>query len=159
WLRAYDGLGWSAWKEFHVTAPVDHPPVVTAANQTISKNSIIVVTGLFAVIDPDQGDTLQKYQLWDGTADPTSGFFSVDGVAQVVNQTIEVTAANLASTTFQAGQDGTDDLFIRASDGALWSDWTKFQVTASNHAPVVTASDITGTKGQNFAATTLFAVS
>ena len=32
WVRANDGFEWSAWTEFQVNAPLNHVPVVTAAD-------------------------------------------------------------------------------------------------------------------------------
>jgi hypothetical protein len=56
-----------------------------------------------------QGDTITKYQFWDSTSDANSGHFVVNGNAQGVNQAIDVTAAQLAQTTFQTGS-GADQL-------------------------------------------------
>ena len=40
---------------------------------------------------------------------------------------IDVTAAQLTQTTFQSGS-GTDDLWMRASDGTDWGAWKAFHV-------------------------------
>ena len=42
---------------------------------------------------------------------------------------IDVTAAQLTQTTFQSGS-GTDDLWMRASDGTDWGAWQEFHVAA-----------------------------
>jgi len=59
-------------------------------------------SSLFSVTDADN-DSITKYQFWDSTANATSGHWSVVGVAQGTNVAIDVTAAQLASTTFQGG--------------------------------------------------------
>jgi hypothetical protein len=54
---------WSAWKEFHVNAPLNHAPVVTAPDFAASHNQNIAPSALFSVTDGD-GDTITKYQFW-----------------------------------------------------------------------------------------------
>ena len=109
---------------------------------TATHNQNIAASSLFSVTDADD-DSITKYQFWDSTADPASGHLVVGGMVQGTNQAIDVTAAQLAGTTFQSGS-GSDDLWVRAYDGFVWSDWKEFHVNArSIHAPVVTASDFT----------------
>ena len=120
----------------------NHAPVVTAADFAATRNQNISASSLFSVVDADS-DTIISYQFWDSTADQTSGHFVVNGVAQGTNQNIDVSAAQLASTTFQSGS-GSDDLWVRAFDGTAWSAWKEFHVNAPvNNAPVVTAADFT----------------
>ena len=135
----------------------DHAPVVTASDFTAAHGQNIAASALFSVTDADN-DTIAKYQFWDSTADPASGHWVVGGVAQGTNTAIDVTAAQLASTTFQSGS-GSDDLWVRANDGVTWGAWKEFHVNAPmDNAPVVTASDFTATHGQNIAAGSLFSV-
>ncbi len=158
WVRATDGIGWGAWQDFNVNAPIDHAPVITSPNFTASHNQNILATTLFSVSDADH-DTISAYQLWDSTADPTSGHWVVGGLAQPSGQAINVSAAQLSSTAFQSGS-GSDHLWVRAFDGTMWSDWASFNVNAPvNHAPVVTAGDHSASHGQSFSASSLFSVS
>jgi Ca2+-binding RTX toxin-like protein len=158
WVRAFDGTEWGAWKEFHVNAPVDHAPVVAAPDFNATHAQNIAAASLFSVTDSDI-DSIAKYQFWDSTTDPASGHWVVGGVTQDANTTIEITAAQLASTTFQSGS-GSDDLWVRANDGTMWGAWKEFHVNAPvNRAPVVTALDFTATHNQNIAASSLFAKS
>ena len=153
WVRASDGTAWGAWTEFHVNAPINHAPVATASNFTATHNQSIAASALFTATDADS-DTITNYQFWDSTS--ASGHWVVNGVAQGVNVAINVTAAQLASTTFQSGS-GSDDLWVRASDGTAWGAWTEFHVNAPiNHAPVATASNFTATHNQSIAASALF---
>ena len=138
WVQVFDGTVWSDWKEFHLTPPVNHAPVVTVADQSVAKNASLAASSLFSVSDAD-GDAMTRYTFWDSTADATSGHFVVNGVAQGTKQTIMVSAAQLAQTTFQTGTTA-DDLWVQAYDGAAWSGWKEFHLTPPvNHAPVVAA--------------------
>ena len=140
WVRAFDGFDWSEWKEFHVNAPVEARPVVTAPDFAASHNQNIAASALFSVTDGD-GDAITKYQFWDSTTDPASGHWVVNGMVQGTNQAIDVTAAQLAQTTFQSGS-GSDDLWVRAFDGFDWSEWKEFHVNAPvDQKPVVSGSD------------------
>src|SRR5205814_2247762 len=118
----------------------NHAPIVTAADFTATHNQNMAAGTLFSVSDSDN-DPITAYQLWDATTDAASGHWVVGGIAQDASTVIDVTAAQLASTRFQSGS-GSDDLWVRASDGFLWSDWKEFHVNALvDHAPVVMASD------------------
>src|SRR5260370_35848818 len=96
-------------------------PVVTASNAAIATGQSVAASSLFTARDPD-GDTITKYQFYDATG---SGHFVVGGVAQASATVIDVTAAQLATTAYQAGS-ASDQLYVRASDGALWSSWQPF---------------------------------
>ena len=138
WVRANDGFDWSAWKEFHVNAPINHAPVATAPDFTASHSQNIAASALFSLTD---GDAITKYQFWDSTADPASGHWVVNGAVQGAGQAIDVTAAQLAQTTFQSDL-GSDDLWVRANDGFDWSAWKEFHVNAPvDQKPVVSGSD------------------
>src|SRR5207237_208268 len=126
WVRAFDGFLWSDWKNFTITAPIDHAAVVTAPNASAAHGQSLAASSLFSVSDVD-GDTPTNYQFWDSTTDAASGHWAVNGVAQGVNQAIDVTAAQLANTSFLAGT-VSDDLWVRANDGIQWSAWVSFHV-------------------------------
>ena len=67
-----------------------------------------------------------------------------------------MTAAQLGSTTFTAGQ-LPDDLFVNAWDGAAYSGPKEFHVNVpANQAPTVTAPDFSASKGQIVDASDLF---
>jgi hypothetical protein len=162
WVRAYDGTLWGSWTGFYVTAPIDHAPAVaaTVANYGATHNQNIAATILFSVSDADN-DAITAYQLWDSTADSTSGHWVVGGLAQPAGQAINLTPSQLSSTTFQSGSN-SDHLWVRAFDGVLWSDWKDFYVTPPvDNGPVVnlTMADFAATHHQNIAATSLFSAS
>ena len=64
WVRAFDGVTWSNWQPFSVSAP-NHAPIATAGNLTATKGQEFSASQLFSVSDADAGDTVLKYQLWD----------------------------------------------------------------------------------------------
>jgi len=157
WVRAHDGILWGDWKQFTATPGPNSLPVVTTSDTAASHGQSIDASSLFSVTDADN-DSITEYQVWDSTTDPASGHWVVGGVAQGANAAIDVTAAQLASTTFQSGS-GSDDLWVRANDGFVWGAWEEFHVNAPvNHTPVVTASNVTGAPNQTVAAAALFSV-
>jgi hypothetical protein len=89
----------------------------------------IAASTLFTVSDAES-DAITNYQFWDSTGAAASGKFFVNGVAQGFDVAINVSAAQLAQTTFQPGTSGTDELWVRASDGNSWSEWKQFFVSA-----------------------------
>jgi hypothetical protein len=112
---------------------------------------------LFSVSDSD-GDQIARYRIYDETAAANSGSFMINGIAQPAAMMIELTAAELASVTFKTGS-GSDVLWFRANDGHDWGEWRFFTVTVpANHAPVVSASDRTLTRGANVSVSSLFSV-
>jgi hypothetical protein len=159
YVRAFDGKNWSVesgnWTVFHATAPVNHAPVVSAANVTATVGESFAASSLFSVTDAD-GDTITEYQFYDGPV--ATGHFTVNGVVQGINQIVDVSAAQLAQTTFVAGP-GTDDVYVRAFDGKNWSvengNWTMFHVTAPAASAPTVGTDpsvlwITSTNGDSF---------
>ena len=167
-VRAFDGLTWTAadnaaWAPFLVTPPINHAPVVTTTPKTSAGGQTLTLSSLFSVSDPDN-DTITKYQLWDGTRDPNSGHFAINGQTQSAGTIIDVSAAQLAQTTFVTGT-VADSLQIRAFDGALWSaadtaSWAPFTVSPpANRPPVVTTSTVAALHGRVLPLSSLFQVS
>jgi Ca2+-binding RTX toxin-like protein len=150
-VRVFDGKTWSAadnepWSPFTVILPANRAPDITTSNLTKAHTQTLSVSSLMLTHDPD-GDPMVRYQLWDSTLDPNSGYFVVGGVVQAAGKIIDVTAAQLGQTSFVTGTVG-DTLQIRASDGINWSaadnaSWSPFTITVpANHAPVVTTAPI-----------------
>ena len=161
WVRASDGVYWSAWQDFYVNTPVDHAPVVTMAafNVSAGHGQTFAAGSLFSVSDAD-GDTITAYQFWDSTADAASGYWVVGGAQQAAGQAINVTPAQLTTASFHSGS-GSDHLWVNAFDGILWSGWQEFYVNAPvDNAPVVTplAAHISATRGQSLAMANLVSV-
>ena len=74
-----------------------------------------------------------------------------------MSQEIDVTAAQLSQLSYQSGS-GADTLWVAAYDGKQWGNWSNsFTVTGqADTAPTVTASNVTASRGQSFAASSLF---
>jgi hypothetical protein len=167
-IRAFDGSSWSAgdnasWSPFTVTVPANNVPVVTTSNKNASHGQSLALSSLLSVSDAD-GDAITKYQLWDGTGDPASGRFVINGVIQAQRAVIEITAGQFAQTSFVAGA-VNDSLQIRAFDGISWSagddaSWSPFAVSVPAYTlPAVTTADTTAGHGQSLALSSLFSVS
>jgi Ca2+-binding RTX toxin-like protein len=142
-VAAYDGTGWSEYAVFAVSpppAPVNHVPVVTAANASLAAGASAGLASLIAVADSD-GDAITRYRFADGT--PGSGFWTVGGVAQGANVLIEITAAQLGQTSYVGGT-GTDTVAVAAYDGTGWSEYAVFTVS-----PPVTPLVVNGTAGND----------
>jgi hypothetical protein len=78
------------------------------------------------------------------------------------NQDNFVNASQLAQLAYQSGS-GTDTLWIRASDGAVWGNWSNaFTVTAPiDTGPIITPTNysVQATHGQSFNASSFFSYS
>ena len=143
----------------NVGGVVNHAPVASAFDRSLSKEQVVSASSLFSASDVDGNSLL--YFFYDNSAAPTSGHFTVNGVVQAAGTTFAVTEAQLAQTTFTAGTYGSsDDLFVNVWDGSLYSGPQEFHVNvAPNRAPMVTAPDFSAAKGQVIDASTLFSAS
>ena len=126
WLRAYDGIEWSAWSSFTSTPTDNNLPVVSAQNLTRAAGQVINLSDMFSVADVD-GDTITKYQIWDSTSDASSGVFKIGGVSQPTLAAVDVSLVQLPQTTFDTGTT-RDLLWVRASDSFGWGAWSPFTV-------------------------------
>src|SRR5262249_59347425 len=97
-----------------------HGPVVTVPDVHVAPGqTLLAASSLFSYADNDN-DQPTMYQFWDGTPDAASGYFTVNGAVQAANTVIQVTAAQLANTKFQAGSmDQKSD--VHANNGNPWS--------------------------------------
>jgi hypothetical protein len=82
-VNVFDGAAFSAVTAFHVNVPPNHAPTVTAPDFSATRGQVINASSLFTAFDADN-DTL-LYGLRDNSADPNSGHFTVNGVAQAAN--------------------------------------------------------------------------
>ena len=119
YVRANDGTEWGAWQRFTASPHVNQAPVVTVANRAMISDDTAAISALITAADPD-GDSISRYQLWDSTSVQNSGHWVVNGVAQAANAAIDVTAEQLAQTSFHAGTNISDQLWVRAFDGTDW---------------------------------------
>jgi Ca2+-binding RTX toxin-like protein len=124
WVRANDGQTWSEWKSWTVNSwphLTNSAPVISAQTGGVLKSEAISAAMLFGVSDGD-GDAIAQYEFWDDVNG--GGHFEVNGVLQAAAQSIPVTAADLASTTYVGSANaGTEQVWVRANDGLAWGAW------------------------------------
>ncbi|MBR1078605.1 hypothetical protein JQ593_36500, partial [Bradyrhizobium viridifuturi] len=137
WVRANDGIAWGAWTSFTATA-TNQVPTVSASNVVTVSGQTFAASNLFSATDAD-GDTITKYALWDSN---TNGAWIVNSVTQQASAEIDITAAQLSQTTYQAGP-GNDLLWVRANDGIAWGAWQPFNVTGESSSNATIASGAT----------------
>jgi hypothetical protein len=99
---------------------------VTVSNLSASKGQVFGASSLFSASDPD-GDAITQYAFWDMGVG--GAHLLVNGTTEPLQQAVTVSAAQLSQTTYQSGA-GIDTLYVKASDGSLWSDWKSFNITA-----------------------------
>jgi Ca2+-binding RTX toxin-like protein len=130
WVRANDGQVWSDWKSWNVTsAPhlTNVTPVANASTQGLLRNEIVTAGSLFSVTDAD-GDAITQYQFWDDVNG--GGYFTLSGVQQAAGQSIDVSASDLANTTYVGGANaGTAQVWVRANDGIAWGAWKNWNMS------------------------------
>ena len=124
YVIAYDGQNLSGpdYTEFHINvaaAQSPQAPVLTVPSTNVMATSAgesIAASSLFSATDLQNFPL--TYYLLDNTAAANTGHFAVNGVAEPNGSVFSVTAAQLAHTTFVAGNAGTSaDLFVIAYDG------------------------------------------
>lgn len=152
WLRAFDGSLWGAWSAISVVPPVDHAPIVSIVQSTVALNhgqTAIAVSPLFTATDPDPVDSVLLYDLWN--AGGVGGHFSLQGQSLGVNTHNYLTAAQVGQLSYEAGA-GTGTVWVRASDGDLWSAWSPAIAILPpvDHAPTigVVQASVTPAHGQ-----------
>jgi hypothetical protein len=97
---------------------------VPQATVDATPGQTLQMSTLFSVTDADN-DTL-AYLFYDKT--PGGGHFEVNGVTQAAGQIFDVTAAQLAQTTFVVGLGGTDDILVGGTDGRFFSGWSELHI-------------------------------
>jgi hypothetical protein len=155
YVQAFDGYGWSNWTQLHADV-ANHTAVASANTVSAGRGQSISAASLFSVTDAD-GDAVTQYQFYENTTAPTSGHFSINGIDQTMQGTINVSASQLAQTTFLTGS-ATDTLYVRAFDGYGWGDWTALHLNVTENAPVIGAATTVVNAGEAVAASSLFSV-
>ena len=127
YVQAYDGhsySGWNTYVDLSVAGANAAPTVNTPAgvNVAASSGQSFQFSTLFSGSDAEN-DTL-TYYLYDSNTAANSGHFVVNGNIVPAQTIYEVTAAQLAQTSFVAGASGTaDDIYVQAFDGHTYSGW------------------------------------
>ena len=171
YVEAFDGQAYSGWSTFvhiGVAAGLDNAPTVSTPSgvniNAASASQSYQFSSLFSASDADL-DPL-TYFLYDATSSATSGHFVVNGAIVPAGTIYQVSAAQLAQTTFVAGTAGTaDDIYAEAFDGIAYSGWnTRVHLTAGgvNHAPQVAlplGASLAASAGQTLSVANLFSPS
>jgi hypothetical protein len=125
-VRAFDGIAWGAWTDFHVNAPTDAGPVMNVANLNASHGQVFDGVDLFTYSSPFGLAT--QYDFWDsGTG---GGHFVLNGAALPSGQGNVINANQIGGLSYQSGS-GADTLWVRANDGKMWGAWSSaFTMTA-----------------------------
>ncbi|WP_244485423.1 hypothetical protein [Bradyrhizobium tropiciagri] len=144
WVRAFDGTSWGNWDSFTVTSTVNTPPVAVINDQSVHVNTWVKPGNWLSTSDAE-GDTITKYQFWDGGSAATSAYFWTPSNAHWAAGTpIDVSASDLDSLWIQGGSaTGSETMYVRAFDGTAWGAWDGFTVTSTNTAPTVAILDHT----------------
>ena len=164
WVRATDGQSWGAWKSWTMNSwphATNSAPVADASAGTVLQAEAVAAATLFSVTDAD-ADPVTQYEFWDDVNG--GGTFRVNGIQQAAGQAIAVSAGDLANTEYVGGANpGTEQVWVRASDGMQWGAWKGWNMTTALHldnaAPVVGTSTQTALLGQSVDAASLFSVS
>jgi hypothetical protein len=107
-------------------------PVVTAdvAGLTVAAGGSASLGGLFSAADPE-GKAVTAYQVYDPDLVDS---VVVDGTAEAAHSAATAAlATSLSQVVLDAGA-ASDTLYVRASNGAYWGDWTALGVSVTGGA-------------------------
>jgi hypothetical protein len=142
-VRVFDGTDWSNLTSFTLTTQMNALPVVTMPNAALQIGGAISLNNFYNYSDANNQLPTQ-YELWDGGTAASSAYFysGTTGVRYGADQSIIVSAANMANTYLHAGtSSGTEIMYVRAFDGLEWGAWDSFTMSSVNTAPVAAIGD------------------
>jgi len=125
-VSAEDACGWSQPVAASITAIA--PPQVTARSVSLTENQSVAVSTLFSASDPN-GYAITQYYIQN-----VGGIIQLNGAANLTSASgvVEVAASDLSKLTFVAdATPGSDQLWVEAYDGALWSGWSSASITVT----------------------------
>ena len=90
-----------------------------------------------------EGDTITDYQFWDGSSGADSGYFwTPENAHWAASTTINVSASELSNLWIRAGSSvGAEKMYVRAFDGASWSNWDSFNFSSTTATPVASINE------------------
>ncbi len=153
------------WSELHVNAGPNQAPQISfpsGADVAASAGQSLAASSLFTGTDAEN-DVLTWY-VCDNTTAANSGHFVFDGSALQAGTVYTLSAAQLAQTSFVAGDSGvSDDILVMANDGHSNSNntnWSELHVNAGpNQAPQISfpsGANVAASAGQSLAASSLW---
>ncbi|MEM1298437.1 MAG: LamG-like jellyroll fold domain-containing protein [Pseudomonadota bacterium] len=123
WVRVHDGDAWSEWDSFVLTT--DRPntaPISAVDDQVVQTEQWIRLSDVLTIEDPDPGDAMMLYEVWDGIGGDN---WWADG--GYVDASTGYETADLQRIWFQGDAEaGSQTLWVRAHDGEAWSEWDSF---------------------------------
>jgi hypothetical protein len=127
YVQISDGRAVSSLGNFHISAGVNHAPVLTVADMHAVPGQSLQASSLISVTDADNDALI--YNFFDNTPAASSGHFVVNGTVMAAQTTFGLTAAQLAQTVFVTGAAGTpDDIYTQISDGHAVSSLGNFHI-------------------------------
>ncbi|MEM1298569.1 MAG: hypothetical protein AAGH68_04750, partial [Pseudomonadota bacterium] len=122
WVKVFDGAQWSDWEDFELVTTPNSPPTVTIADQFIFAGAEPINPSAIVDILDAEGDPIDRVELWDS-----------DGIdnwlihGEVVDASRGAWIDSIDAISLRAdATPGSQVLWVRAYDGAFWSDWTSF---------------------------------
>ena len=114
---------WNDLGDFTIeTIPNLNAPVVTVPSLNVQPNTVLPLESLFGFTDAE-GDSLQSITFSDSNADPTTGFFTINGVQQSSGTPITIPAEQIGIVNYVAPSGiSSEDIQITVNDGLLNSD-------------------------------------
>jgi Ca2+-binding RTX toxin-like protein len=114
----------------------NHPPVVAAHNFNINSSQVIAATSFFSASDPD-GDAITQYYFYDDNNLESSGYFTLNGIAQgrpfYTNDPSAISYVGGSIT-------GSESLGVQVQDSrGAWS--FAAILTATTQAPIYTLTE------------------
>ena len=155
WVRASDGIGFGAWSQY---VSVAFGPVINPTNNalTVSHLHTVAAASLFSASDAD-GLAITQYDFWNTGVG--GGHWLLNGVALGSNRDNIVSAAQLSQVSYQSGA-GTDTLWVRGGDAALFGAWSQgFTVTDTTPVTTPNSNAVVGIMDGLLAASNLFTTS
>ncbi len=121
-VMAYDGKFWSNLVEFNMnTTPNLFAPVVTPRDISGPLGGVLPASDLFTVTDAD-GNSIKRVWFLDTGVNPTSGFFTVNGVQQAAGAYFNVAFRDLGTVQYHfSSLPETEILRVQAYDGRFTS--------------------------------------
>src|SRR5262249_1745912 len=115
-FRAFDGIKWGTWTTVTVNPTAtfsfaaagaqiesiqlaDNAPIVSVVDLSLSRGATVAASSLFSSSDID-GDSVASVQFQN----TGNGAFVIDGVLHAPDQTVTMTANQLAHASFLAGR-------------------------------------------------------
>ena len=138
WVKSANGWRAGALKDDEAAyadylAQGNRPPVVETTDQQLGLKQwhrfSVDKPDWFSANDPD-GDAITHWAFYDGTSNSRSGKFRLDGEASPkARKVFVVDEDDLPDLSFGgARKAGSDELFVAASDGKVWSEWAALTV-------------------------------